>query len=43
MEKGKREVRVCCIYANDNENVKNILLKCFHSYIYKEIQKGSVF
>ncbi len=39
----KHEVSIHCVYAENGEDVRNILLGCFRSYIYRKIQKNLVF
>ena len=40
MEKCKRELEVHCSFAQDGEELMEILRECFRTFLYKEIQKS---
>ena len=43
MDKGKRELKIHCIFAQDGEILMEILRECFRTFLYKEIQKSAHF
>lgn len=41
--KGKRELEIHCSYAQEGDDLMEILLECFRTFLYKEIQKSAYF
>lgn len=41
--KGKRELEIHCSFAEDGDDLMEILLECFRTFLYKEIQKSAYF
>ena len=41
MEKRERELEVHCSFAQDGEELMEILRECFRTFLYKEIQKSA--
>ncbi len=39
----KQEVSIHCVFAENGDDIQNLLLSCLRSYIYREIQKSSFF
>ena len=43
VEKGKREMDIRCCYAQEGDDLLELLLDCFRTFLYKEIQKSAYF
>ena len=43
VEKGKREMDIRCCYAQEGDDLLELLLDCFCTFLYKEIQKSAHF
>jgi len=41
--KGERELKIHCCYAQEGDDLMEILLDCFRAFLYKEIQKSANF
>ena len=39
--KEKRELEIRCSFADDGDDLVEILRECFHAFLYKEIQKSA--
>lgn len=41
--KDKREIEIHCSYAQEGEDLLEIIRECFRTFLYKEIQKSAYF
>ena len=39
--KEKRELEIRCSFADEGDDLMEILRECFHTFLYKEIQKSA--
>lgn len=43
MAREKRELEIHCSFAEDEDELMEILRECFRTFLYKEIQKSAYF
>lgn len=43
MAREKRELEIHCSFAEDGDELMEILLECFRTFLYKKIQKSAYF
>ena len=43
MAREKRELEIHCSFAEDGDELMEILRECFRAFLYKEIQKSAYF